>query len=159
MNYDFTMLISDANFNAQKLRKQIHRVLLLKNISGRAGLKLSKLSHTSEPEKNRFKRISPMHFYNCKILSNTISMTKRVWKYADFLAWFACNYANEWSIGAHHCTHCNGSYIKATETCNTAMEWILCELSESVRFLSCYRYNEVYRSVLGKIRTIWHTRK
>ena len=30
-------------------------------------------------KKNRFdsKRISPMHFYNCKILSNTISMTKR----------------------------------------------------------------------------------
>ena len=54
--------------------------------------------------KNRFKRISPMHFYNCKILSNTISMTKRVWKYADFLAWFACNYANEWSMGAHWCT-------------------------------------------------------
>ena len=31
-------------------------------------------------------------------------MTKRVWKYADFLAWFACNYANEWSMGAHWCT-------------------------------------------------------
>ena len=60
---------------------------LLKNHFWQSWFETFKLSHTMyyiavhkwARKKNRFdsKRISPMHFYNCKILSNTISMTKR----------------------------------------------------------------------------------